>query len=311
MDAVDNQTAKANAGYKASVFSLLFENPPTLRELYYALTGRQVPPDTPIAINTLRDALYKARINDISFTIGDKLVILIEHQSTINPNMALRLLLYIARLYEKLVDNKALYKRTPIKIARPEFIVLYNGIDPCPETRILRLSDMYEVDPADIGINLELEVKLFNINSGFNTEMLDKCAALDGYIRFVAKEREFEADGSDRDAAIKRAVHYCVKHNILKDFLLEHGSEVTNMLLDEWDWDVALEVSFEEGMEIGKQEGLEIGERRGMEIGKQEGLEIGKEQERTFFLDLLRQGCSLEQIERTLATRSSAGGVTG
>src|SRR5215469_9383147 len=95
----------ANVKYKDSVFSLLFSDTDILRELYGALEGVTLPPDVPITINTLEDALYMDRINDISFEIGGKLVILIEHQSTINPNMALRLLIYIARVYEKIIEN--------------------------------------------------------------------------------------------------------------------------------------------------------------------------------------------------------------
>jgi hypothetical protein len=50
--------------------------------------------------------------------------------STINPNMALRLLMYIARIYEKLIENKNIYSGKPIKLPRPEFFVLYNGLLP-------------------------------------------------------------------------------------------------------------------------------------------------------------------------------------
>jgi hypothetical protein len=104
----------ANRTYKDSVFSLLFANPETLRELYGAIEGITLPPDIPVTINTLEDALYKALINDISFMIGDKLVVLIEHQSTINPNMPLRLLLYIARLYEKITGSDDLYRTSAV-----------------------------------------------------------------------------------------------------------------------------------------------------------------------------------------------------
>ena len=92
----------ANIRYKDSLFSFLFSDPNILRELYCALEGVTLPEDVPVTINTLQEALFIERINDISFEIGGKLVILIEHQSTINPNMALRLLMYIARVYEKI-----------------------------------------------------------------------------------------------------------------------------------------------------------------------------------------------------------------
>ncbi|MCL2805098.1 MAG: hypothetical protein FWD26_04080, partial [Treponema sp.] len=85
-----------NRKFKSSVFTTLFENPDLLRELYCALEGVSLPPDTPVSINTLENVLWMDIFNDISFVIGEKLVVLVEHQSTINPNMALRLLFYIS-----------------------------------------------------------------------------------------------------------------------------------------------------------------------------------------------------------------------
>ena len=72
------------------------------------------------------------------------MVILIEHQSTINPNMAIRLLLYIARVYEKMIDQRNLYSGKVLTIPRPEFYVLYNGVDPFPDFQTLRLSASFE-----------------------------------------------------------------------------------------------------------------------------------------------------------------------
>jgi hypothetical protein len=114
----------ANREYKSSVFSLLFGEEDTLRGLYEAVEGVALPPDLPITINTLEDALFRTRINDISFEAGDKLVVIIEHQSTINPNMPLRLLSYIARIYEKISAGKKRrwYGKKGLAIPRPEFI---------------------------------------------------------------------------------------------------------------------------------------------------------------------------------------------
>ena len=123
----------SNIRYKNSVFYLLFSHNDALRKLYSALKGLSLPPDVPVELNTLSDVLYMGQINDISFTIGNRLVIVIEHQSTINPNMPLRLLLYIARIYEKIVERRNLYKSSLEKIPTPEFIVLYNGTKPYPD----------------------------------------------------------------------------------------------------------------------------------------------------------------------------------
>ncbi|MDR2247116.1 MAG: Rpn family recombination-promoting nuclease/putative transposase [Treponema sp.] len=134
----------SNTRYKDSVFSFLFSNPDTLRELYGAIAGVVLSPDIPVTINTLEGVLYRNLLNDISFEIARKLVIILEHQSTINPNLPLRILMYIARIYEKLTAGMNVYGRKLLKIPRPEFIVLYNGTEPYPDRTVLRLSDAFE-----------------------------------------------------------------------------------------------------------------------------------------------------------------------
>ena len=95
-------TEHANRNYKDSVFSLYLSEPERLIEVYNAVANTDYPPDTPVEINTLTDVLYKNQINDLSFVLDNQIVVLIEHQSTINENMALRLFLYSARVYEKI-----------------------------------------------------------------------------------------------------------------------------------------------------------------------------------------------------------------
>ena len=93
------------------MFSLYLSNPERLIDVYNAMADIDYPFDTPVEINTLTDVLYKNQINDLSFVSDWQIVVLIEHQSTINENMALRLFLYSARVYEKLLKPKALYKK--------------------------------------------------------------------------------------------------------------------------------------------------------------------------------------------------------
>ena len=176
----------ANTKYKDSVFSFLFSDPDLLRELYCALEGVSLPDDVPVTINTLHNVLFMDRANDISFEIGGKLVILIEHQSTINPNMALRFLIYIARVYEKIIDDKKIYTSRPMPLPRPEFFVLYNGVSPYPDEEILKLSDAFE-SAASLGVpekwdpSLELKARVININQGRNEGVVRKCKTLNGY----------------------------------------------------------------------------------------------------------------------------------
>jgi predicted transposase/invertase (TIGR01784 family) len=261
-----------NVKYKSSVFSFLFSDPDILRELYCALEGISLPADVPVTINTLSDVLFMDRINDISFEIGGKLVVLIEHQSTINPNMALRLLLYMARVYEKIVCDRKLYSSKKHTIPRPEFFVLYNGADPYPDESILKLSELFDsVKPLGIPEKtspaLELTVKVVNINAEKNAAIIQRCRTLAQYNAFVSKVRDYEKERYSRREAVKKAVIFCRNHDILKEFLKENASEVLNMLLTEWNWDDAKEVWQEEAREEGRADASREIARKMREMG--------------------------------------------
>ncbi|GHU15326.1 hypothetical protein FACS1894163_01640 [Spirochaetia bacterium] len=278
-----------NRTYKDSVFSWLFSEPAVLRELYGAIEGVTLPQDVPININTLESVLFKGQMNDISFVIADTLVVLIEHQSTINENMPLRLLLYLAEIYKKITGDEDLYREKRISLPRPELIVLYNGTKPYDDEKILRLSNSFK-DASFLSPGLkaapELEViaKVYNINQGRNESILRKCKTLDWYSAFIAKVREYKVETGDDTAAMKRAVKYCIEHEILKDFLKDHSTEVINMLLDEWNWDIALKVHREEAREEGREEGQNA------------------------VLELVRQGYTIEQIEASLSSVTKTAG---
>jgi hypothetical protein len=133
------------------------------------------------------------------------------------------------------------------------FTALFDNADQWEE----RLSDAF-IDPEGDGKNtLDLVVRVYNINKGRNPELLSRSENLSGYAEFVARVRENEKALS-RDQAATEAVRSCIKDGILADFLEEHGSEVMNMLLEEWDWEEAKEVWREEAMEEGRNQILEL-----------------------------------------------------
>jgi hypothetical protein len=210
-------------------------------------------------------------VNDLAFIVGGVMVFIIEHQSSLNHNMPLRILLYMSRVYEKIVDRRSLYKNALVKIPRPEFIVLYNGTDDTPDKWEERLSEAYMEVVGNTKIALDLTVTVYNINKDRNPELLSRSKHLSGYAEFVARVRENEKT-LPREAAATEAVRSCVKDGILADFLEKHGSEVMNMLLDEWNLDEAKEVWLEEGKEEGQNQ----------------------------ILELIKQGYTIEQIEAKL-----------
>jgi hypothetical protein len=200
---------------------------------------------------TLENALFFGRVNDIAFILDKKFIILAEHQSTDPKNLAVRLLLYIAREYEKLLEPESIYRTTEVKIPAPEFLILYNGESEYPDEKILRLSDAF-IDKSKQ--NLELTAKVININKGRNDEILQKSENLNGYAVLVDRARSNQKSGMSLKDALTEAVNYCINNNIIKKFLQQNASEVENMLFTEFDINVAKKVWKNDGLRETAQE---------------------------------------------------------
>ena len=100
---------QTNRNYKDSVFVDLFAHDKTAKDnfisLYNALHGTNLDAKTTeIEPVMIEQVLYMKFYNDIAMLIDGKIVVLVEHQSTINENMPFRMLEYIARIYEKITD---------------------------------------------------------------------------------------------------------------------------------------------------------------------------------------------------------------
>jgi len=253
-DNIGNIKLKTNREYKDSVFTTLFNDPEKMLELYNAINKTSYKDISKIHVRTLTDVLYKVLKNDIAFTYDDKVVILIEHQSTINKNMPLRLLMYIARTYEDIVQKEPIYHEALIEIPTPEIIVLYNGKDDYPLETTLKLSDSFKEKLDKYCLNLD--VKVININYDKGSKILSECSTLNQYSYFVDKIRKLIDSGYSRDEAIQKSIEDCVNENILKDFLIKHGTEVCNMLYTEYNVEEALKAREEDGMLKAKVEAV-------------------------------------------------------
>jgi len=246
------RSIKVNKKYKDTLFKKLFGKESAAVELYNAIEGTDYRPEA-VSMVTLEDTLYVTPVNDVAFTIDNKFVVLIEHQSTINPNMPLRMLLYIAMCYIQLTDDVDIYGRKRKTIPRPEFIVLYNGEEEQPEEAVLRLSDMFAACDMEYPINLELIVRVYNINKGRNPKMAQRSVTLNGYEVYISKVREY-GKKIRIEQAVARATDECIKEGILADFLKLNRKAVQNMLTAEWDYEVEKRVVRDEAIKIGRTE---------------------------------------------------------
>ncbi len=257
--------------YKDSLFRAIFNDRDRLARLYKALSGNEVSPEE-IDINTLSGVFMNDIKNDISFCVGNRLIILLEHQSTWNPNMPLRFLWYLSNLYRDQSETDIIYKGKLHKIPAPEFYVLYNGTQNIPYFQQLKLSEAFYAPSSA----LELTASCYNINYAASKEILERCHDLLAYSVFIAKVREYLKANFSRFDAVRKAIRYCESHDLMADYFKKHESEVFDMVSFEWNATRAKEVAHEEGVE----DGIEIGLAKGLAKGREEGIEIGREQER-------------------------------
>lgn len=249
---------RENHKHKSTLFCKVFENKKYLLDLYNCVNNTAYQNADDLVVNTLENVVYITMKNDLSFLI-DCNMNLYEHQSTFNPNMPLRGLLYFAQLYNKYIakHNINLYSSAVQKIPVPRYIVFYNGRKDQPDEQILLLSDLFQKQNIHQHVNgcLECEARMLNINYGKNRELLEKCKRLEEYSIFVSKVREYAtADIENRELAIMRAIDECIEAGILADILIEQKAEVLELMLTTFNKEL-----YEQGL---KEEGAREADER-------------------------------------------------
>ena len=296
---------KTNRNYKDSVFVDLFAHDINAKEnfisLYNALHGTNLDAKTTdVQPVMLERVLYMKYYNDVAMLIDGKIVILIEHQSTINQNMPFRFLEYIARIYEKITTKDEKFGRKLVKLPVPEFYVFYNGKDDYPTESVMKLSDAFmQIDDysklknqlENANYPLEISVKVININVDKENQILKRCEALKEYSEFIEQVR-FNIENAVSEP-FTTAIKQAIKKGFLSDYLNRKSTEVQNMLLAEYDYDTDIAVQRREAREEGIKYGFAIGEKAGEERGISMGVQQAKLETAKKFLAM---GLSVEQV---------------
>ena len=239
--------------YKDRLFRMIFNDKEKLLELYNAMNRSDYTDASELQVVTLENAIYLSMKNDVAYVLHDELF-LYEQQSTKNANMPLRCLFYASDTYSILVKDKNLYGTKMLPLPSPTFVVFYNGKQKMDEEGELRLSDAF-VKKQEIP-NLEVIVKVKNINMGNSRELFEKCRPMRDYMIFVDKVRRYSQEQPLEDA-VERTIRECMEEDVMADFLKRNRAEVVKMCLYEYDEERQREFDREEGREEGRQELLE------------------------------------------------------
>lgn len=246
---------------KDSVFTYLFSQPEYAKQLYVALhpEDRDVS-ESDLKIVTLENVLSTGQYNDLGIQVRDKLILLVEAQSTFSVNIVLRMLMYLAETFKEYVEEHklSLYAPKKVSIPCPELYMVYSGgQEEVPD--VLRLSDLYKGEG-----NIEVEVKVLREHHSGNI--------LDQYLGFCEISNEQVRLHGRTQQAINETIRLCIKQGILAPFLGYRKKEVLDIMVSLFDqekiweiekYNIALDAE-QKGIQRGRQEGLQEGLQKGM-----------------------------------------------
>lgn len=240
-----------NRIYKDRLYKMIFNDKSELLKLYNAINGTHYNDPAMLTITTLDNAIYMTMENDLSFIIDMRLA-LYEQQSTVNPNLPLRFLMYITDIYSAYTKDMNIYGSKKVQIPLPSFVIFYNDVKSQPDRTEFLLSELFH--PTTDQPALELKAVMLNINKGHNQELMNACHTLRDYSEYVARIRTYSAEMPLTDA-VEKAITECIHENILRDFLLENRVEAKAMSIYEYDEEKTLRMFREEGYEDGERNG--------------------------------------------------------
>lgn len=262
---IEHQNIHVNRNHKDSLFRKVFRKKKDLLALYNALNGTSYENEEELEINTLDNVLYMSVKNDVSCIIGCTMN-LYEHQSSYNPNMPLRGLIYFAQQYNIYTEKRKLnlFSGKLQKIPTPRYVVFYNGMKEEPDRQMLKLSDAFQTE----GGCLECEAIMLNINYGKNRELMEKCRRLEEYAIFIETVRKYAGNEMlNLGEIITFAIEECMEKEVLLDILTEERAEVFMYILEAFDKE-----QYERDLKANAiEEGLEEGRAKGRAEGRVEG----------------------------------------
>ena len=206
---------------KSSVFTHLFTIPKYMRELYISLH----PKDKEIKESELKDwtissILTNIQVNDLGILVKDTLILLVEAQSIWTLNILPRALQYLSESYNRYVQNtnQNIYGTKKVTLPRPELYVVYTGNDEIKKKTISLRKDFFKDDTYPI----DIEIKVITIKNATNI--------LKDYIEFTkVLDKNNKKYGYTKNS-ITKTIDYCIKSNIMKEYLIKYGMEVNNIM---------------------------------------------------------------------------------
>lgn len=274
---------------KDTIFRDMFSKKKYLLQLYQTLH----PEDNAIQENdlkivTLKSILLNGIYNDLGFLVREnKLLILVEAQSTWSPNVVIRALMYLMSTYQDYFnENKIqLYGNVKAVLPKPELYVIYTdkkGSHP----DVLSLKDEFFPN-VDCCIDAKVKVIYLRDTDDIINQYIGFCRIFNEQVRLHGRTL----------TAAREIIRICRDNNLLKEYLHDREVEVEGIMLMLFDqekvWDIEREHIFAQAREEGLNEGRSLGLSEGRSLGLSEGRSLGLSEGRSLGL---AQGSEKEKI---------------
>jgi hypothetical protein len=252
--------AHVNRNSKDSIFCDLFSRPEYCLQLYQVLH----PEDTDvreenIVLMTLSSLMMRNRFNDLGFLVRDRLLVLVECQSTFTENILIRFILYLADTYNRYINkmNLNVYGTKKVRLPVPELYVIYHGDRGDKPDEISLSKDIFGVESAD---NIFVDVKAKIIYDSTPGDIINQ------FITFARVfDEQIQLYGRTRNA-VEETLRICRDQDVLKEYLQEkEAEEIMFTWLDE---QRAKKFEYEEIKQEGRAEGEKIGRAEGEAKGE-------------------------------------------
>ncbi len=211
---------------KNSVFLDLFQNKSYLLKLYKTLhpednTVTEASLTDVTITNVLTDNLY----NDLGFIVNNKLMILIEAQSTWTMNILVRVLLYLAQSYHEYFQRTSqdYYKSKKVKMPIPELYVIYTGNRGKKPDKILLSKEFFN------GADIDIEVRAKVIYESDTDDIINQ------YIVFCKVFNEQTKRYGMKQKAVTETIRICKDRNVLREYLAQREKEVVTIMMSLFD----------------------------------------------------------------------------
>ena len=219
--------AEINFQNKDRLFRFIFGNPKNRAwtlSLYNAVNGSSYTNPDDILITTIENIIYMGMKNDLSFLIAN-IMNFYEQQSTFNPNMPVRFLVCAGMIYSKYIEmnNINIYSSAQKMLPVPKLICFYNGLAEKEDSMELSLSSAF---PKGSEPDIEVKVKMLNINYGRNMDLLNACEPLRDYSWLIERIRYNKEQSGDIETAVDLSIEelYLEKSLLQQNYFSLFGS---------------------------------------------------------------------------------------